>query len=123
MWSRASRPFLFEALEVEALRGEVGLEVARGLLEAHEQPGLAELFGAVDYEAHGKDGLAAAGRTCDERDAALGQAAFGDLVEALDPGGDLGQRNRGGCVGYGCHGYLHVGQRANNPRRPPKLAG
>ena len=82
---------LLELLEVEALRGEVDLEVARGLLEADEQPGIAVLLGAVDQEAHGEDGLAAAGGAGDERDAALGQASLGDLVEALYARGDLGQ--------------------------------
>ena len=107
-WSSVSRPFFCEALEVEALGGEVGLEIPRRLLEADEQAGLAELLGAVDEKAHGKHGLAAAGGAGNERDAALGQTAFGDLVEALDAGGDFGQHLKGGCVGPGAHDYLHV---------------
>ena len=92
MWSRAMRPCSCSADQVEALGGEVGLEVARGLLEADEQPRLAVLLGAIDEEAHGEDGLAAAGGAGDEGHAAHGQAALGDLVEALDPSRDLGER-------------------------------
>ena len=82
---------LLQALQVEAQRGDVGLEVARGLLEAHEEPGSPYFSAPFTRKSMAKTVLPEPAPPATS-DAALGQAAVGDLVEALDSGGDLGKR-------------------------------
>ena len=82
---------LGQIVQVEAERADVLGQLLGGLLEGHEDAGLAELGGAADEELHREQGLAAAGAAADERGPAARQAAAGDLVESLDAGRGLGE--------------------------------
>ena len=65
------------------------------LLEGHEDARLAELADAADEELHAQERLAGAGAAADERGPAARQAALGDLIQAADARGALGDP-RGG---------------------------
>jgi hypothetical protein len=81
-----------EPVEVEAERADVGGELVGGLLEHHEDAGLAVAHRALDDELGGEHRLAAAGAADHERRPAARQAAGGDLVEAVDPARRLRHR-------------------------------
>ena len=83
---------VLQLLEVEAQGGHVLHQLVDRLLEGDEDAGLVELRDAAHQELHRQQGLAAAGRPADQRRAAEGQPALGDLVEAADAGGRLGER-------------------------------
>ena len=80
-----------QARYVVAERGDIGSEVFRAFLEAHQHAGLAKLPRTVDQEGHGKERFAAAGTAADQGRPPLRQPAKGDRVEAVDPGRCLGQ--------------------------------
>ena len=57
-------------------------------------PGSSNSARAAHEELHRQQRLAAAGAAADQRGPAPGQAAAGDLVEALDAGGAFGEVGR-----------------------------
>ena len=73
--------------QIEAERGHVLRELVGALLEAHVHARLVETGRAMDEEAEGEEGLAAAGSATDEGGPAHRKAALGDLIEAVDTGG------------------------------------
>ena len=77
--------------QVEAEGADVLGQLLGGLLEGHEDAGLAELGRAADEELHREQGLAAAGAAADEGGPAARQPAAGDFVESLDAGRGLGE--------------------------------
>ena len=82
---------VLELLQVEPEGRDVLDQLRDGLLERDEDARLVELGDAADQELHGKQRLAAAGRSADQGGSAGGQAAAGDLVEAADAGRGLAQ--------------------------------
>jgi hypothetical protein len=86
---------LDERRQVVAERGDVLGELVVALLEAHEDAGLVELGRAVDEEAHGEEGFAAAGAAADQGGPAGRQASSRDLIEAVDTGGRFWQVRHG----------------------------
>ena len=97
-----------EALQVEAERREVLLEVLDLLLEGDEDAGLAVVDDPAGHELHGEEGLAAPRPAADEDRPALRQAAEGDLVEAPDPRGHLLQPHRLRDLRAGARCALHL---------------
>ena len=73
--------------QIEAERGHVLRELVGALLEAHVHAGLVEAGRAMEEEAEGEEGLAAAGSATDEGGPSRRKAALGDLIEAVDTGG------------------------------------
>ena len=82
---------LGQLVQVEAEGADVLGQLLGGLLEGHEDAGLAELGRAADEELHREQRLAAAGAAADERGAAARQPAAGDLVEPWMPVAALGR--------------------------------
>ena len=73
-----------ELVEVEPEGGNVGGQVALGLLEGDQDAGLAEVTGTADQELDPEQGLARACCSGHQRRPAARQPAAGDLVEPVD---------------------------------------
>jgi hypothetical protein len=99
-------------VEIETQGADVLLQLRVGLLETHEDAGLAVLQGAADEELHAQQGLAAAGAAADERGPPLGQPAAGDFIEPLDAGGAFFQFQVGA--------EFFVRRFATHPVNPPR---
>lgn len=95
-----------QAIEVEAERGDVRLQLVLGLLEQQGDPGLAEVARAAHEELRPEQRLAAAGAATDERGAPAGEAAARDLVEPTDAGGNLGQGPKPARLALALAGHL-----------------
>ena len=94
-----------QALQVEAERGDVGLQFLFRFLEGHQHARFVELPGTAHKEFRREQSLAAARAAADQRGPAPRQPAAGDFVETLDAGRTLGQTNRrgGGFGGFAFH--------------------
>jgi hypothetical protein len=105
------RDFLLrlQLVEVDAQRTQVLGQFLAALLEHHEHARLAVLQRAVHEEFGRHHRLARAGGAAQERGPSAWQATRGDLVQALDAGGGLGQGRRlGGSSLRGFRGACHV---------------
>ena len=88
-----------QRIEFVAERGDVADQVLSAFLEAHEDAGFAVLNGAVDEERGREQGFAAAGRAAHQSRAPSRQTTVGDVVEADDASGRLGDAVRCGRPG------------------------
>ena len=76
--------FILQLQQIETQGGHVFCQFLRGFLKGHEDAGLVVIDGPPHHELHGQQGLAAAGAAAHQGGPPPGQAAAGDLVQALD---------------------------------------
>jgi hypothetical protein len=116
-----------QQLEVEAERAQVLCQLGRAFLEHHEDAGLAELDRAAHQELGGEHRLAASRSAADECRSPARQTTAGQLVETLNPGRRLGQRDRGfsraGLCLCLCRGHARLPSLPRCPSIPGPHAG